>query len=260
MKKRILIGLPLGCLSSVLGSIFGIPLLIIILCVSAASAAASKLGGPYSSTGSGKSSNAATVTPQTQHSTGNTNDAVINAARDLVQFLYACGEDGHYKCYTSGFPKNVLQYLNDACGNPECPYAQSGNFQCVFFVLGAYYMAGQPLPMGPDAVKFWAAYQNVSGWLEVPANAEPRAGDLAVFSGPSGGPYPNPLGHIAIIIAVNEPLNDGTTGSIELAQSNGLHAVEDLSLIKVSQDHPIFQVQAWNGYQLLGYIRNAAHG
>jgi hypothetical protein len=188
----------------------------------------------------------------------NTNTAVVNAARTLVKTLYACGENAHYQCYTASFPLDVLRYLYEACGNPQCPYAQSGNFQCVFFVLGAYFMAGQPLPAGPNAVDFWGVYHNYAGWLEIPANGTPRPGDLAVFSGPPSGPLANPAGHIAIIIEVS--LAD-TGGYIQLAQANGLQAVENLPLLRINPgfDHSIWQVTAWSGYNLLGYIRNAAN-
>src|SRR5437667_9787476 len=135
---RFLMGLGLGCLGQI-GSIIGIPLLVIVLAVSLMP----HIGALSSS---GPSASTLTNVGQTQQFTGNKNDAVVNAARSLVKPLYACGDDGHYKCYTANFPGNVLQYLNDACGNPACPYAQSGNFQCVFFVLGAYYLAGQTLP------------------------------------------------------------------------------------------------------------------
>src|SRR5947199_8691000 len=154
MKKRILIGMPLGCLGHLLGSTLGIPLLLILLCVSLVPHFATSQSSSGPETGSN------TNGEQTQWFTGNKNEAVVNAARTLVKTLYPCG-DGHYKCYTANFPSSVLQYLNSACGDPHCPYAQSGNFQCVFFVLGVYHMAGQPLPAGPNAVDFWTTYRGL---------------------------------------------------------------------------------------------------
>ncbi len=120
-------------------------------------------------------------------------------------------------------------------------------------------MAGQPLPAGPDAVKFWGVYQNYPGWLEIPANGEPRPGDIAVFSGPASGPLANPAGHVAIIIDVALPGDGGTIGSIQLAQANGEHSVENLTLMKTGQNST-WRVIAWPGYDLLGYIRNTANG
>ena len=254
MEKRLLIGIPLGCLWSFLGSSLGVPLLVIVLCISVVGSL-SPFGKAPNGPGEGSNSNAR----QTQQFTGNKNAAVVNAARSLVQPLYACGNNLHYKCYTSDFPGHVLQYLDEACGDPNCPYAQNGNFQCVFFVLGVYYMAGQPLPAGPDAVKFWGAYQNLSGWIEIPANGTPRPGDIAVFSGPQSGPLANPAGHVAIIIDVAFPGDGGTIGSIQLAQANGEHSVENLTLMKTGPNST-WWVIAWPGYDLLGYIRNAANG
>jgi CHAP domain len=253
MEKRILT-LSLGCLWAFLGSSLGVPLLVIVLCISVV-VSASPFGKAPNGPGLGGIPNAG----QTQQFAGKRNDAVVNAAKSLVEPLYACGNNLHYKCYTSDFPRNVLQYLDEACGDPNCPYAQSGNFQCVFFVLGAYYMAGQMLPAGPDAVKFWGAYQDVPGWLEVPANGEPRPGDIAVFSGPASGPLANPAGHVAIILDVAKQSLGGTYGYIQLAQANGEHSVENLTLMKTSQ-HSTWRVIAWPGYELLGYIRNAANG
>lgn len=258
MKKRLLM-LPLGCLGTLLSSFIGIPILVIVLCVSLVHTSSSAFGITLSAFGPGSGGN--TNARQTQHFTRNTNEAVVNAARTLVPFFYACG-DGHYNCYTANFPAPVLHYLDDACGNPHCPYAQSGNFQCVFFVLAVYYMAGQTLPAGPNAVDFWGVYQNALGWQEIPANGTPEPGDLAVFSGPPSGPLANPAGHIGIIIDVAVPASDGTGGFVELAQANGLKAVENLPLIQTNpgQTHAFFRVTAWSGYTLLGYIRSATNG
>ncbi len=253
MIKRLLVGIVLGILGDLLGNL-GIPLLVILLCVGivAQSSPTHSSAGPE-----GNSTPSNTV--QTHSFGGKTNEAVVNAARTLVRTLYPCG-DGHYKCYTTNFPANVLQYLDDACGDPHCPYAQSGNFQCVFFVLGVSYMAGQTLPAGPNAVQFWQTYQNVAGWQEIPANGAPEPGDLVVFSGPLSGPLANPFGHVAIIIDETLPGSDGVgEGSIQVAQANGLQAVENLPLLKTSKTHPLFRVLAWGGYNVLGYIRNAAN-
>jgi hypothetical protein len=248
--RRFLLSIVLGILGKVLGSSCGILLLVIMVTVSLVPHSPASSSGPETS--------ASPNIGQTQQFMGTKNEAVVNAARSLAQYLFACGNDRRYKCYTESFPSNVLQYLYDACANPACPYAQSGNFQCVFFVLGAYYLAGQPLPAGPNAVDFWTTYQNLSGWLAIPANGAPRPGDIAVFSGPRSGPNANPFGHVAIVIDVAEPAEGGTVGYIQLAQANGLQAVENVPLLKVSSS--LWRVQAWPGYRLLGYIRNAAHG
>lgn len=250
LLKRIIIRIVLGMLSWLMGHL-SLPLLVILLClaiIGAVSGTAS--AGPESGPG-GSNANV------TQQFTGNRNDAVVNAAKTLVQTLYACGDDMHYKCYTANFPRNVLQYLYEACGDPQCPYAQNGNFQCVFFVLGAYWLAGQPLPYGPNAVEFWMLYQNAPGWLEIPANGTPRPGDIAVFSGPLSGRYANPFGHVGIVIDAALPDGNGATGYIQLAQANGLAAVENLTLKRNGQN---WRVTAWPGYNLLGYIRNAKNG
>jgi hypothetical protein len=253
MKKRFFIG---GCCLGLLSSLvvpFILILLVIVVAVSLVSPAIA-LPGP------GTSNN---TVGQTQNFTGKKNEAVVNAARALVQTLYPCGgRPQHYKCYTQNFPTNALEYLSAACGDPNCPYAQNGNLQCVFFVLAVYYLAGQALPYGPDAIKFWATYQNLPGWSEIPANGAPEPGDIAIFSGPLSGKFANPFGHVAIIIDVAVPGDNGKNGSIQLAQANGLQAVDNLPLERTNadQDHPIWKVTAWPGYTLLGYIRSVNYG
>lgn len=257
LLTRMLIRSLLGMLSWVLGQLW-LPLLILLLCFSIVAAI---FGGPNTGPTSVNASSGNNTT--TQQYTGKKNTAVVNAARMLVQTLYPCGSSPeHYKCYTSAFPANVVQYLDNACGNPNCPYAQNGDLQCVFFVLGAYWLAGQALPYGPNAVEFWATYHSVSGWVEIPADGVPEPGDMIVFSGPLSGPYANPFGHIAIVIDVAFPGSSGTGGYIQLAQGNGLKSVENLPLTQINpgQAHPLYKVTAWDGYGVMGYIRNAANG
>lgn len=253
MKKRYLIG---GCLLAGLGCL-ALPIMTMLLVILLLLGVISP-GITPTTPGTNQNTNAV----QTFHFTGQQNTAVVDAARMLVQTLYPCGDGGYYKCYTAAFPGTVLQYLDDACGNPHCPEAQNGNFQCVFFVLAVYYLAGQPLPFGPDAVKFWGVYQNAPGWLEIPANGAPEPGDIAVFSGPLSGPFANPFGHVAIVIDVANPANNGTGGYIQEASANSLKAVDNLPLTQTNlgSDHAVFQVTAWPGYTLLGYIRNAVNG
>lgn len=250
-KKRFLVGCLLGWLAG-LALPFLMLVLVVVLAISIVSPNLAQAGSGVNQTNA----------VQTNVWTGKQNDTVVNAARTLVQTLYACGDNGYDKCYTAAFPSNVLQYLYDACQNPQCPYAQSGNFQCVFFVLAVYYMAHQTLPYGPNAVDFWTTYQGLSDWIEIPANGAPEPGDIAVFSGPPSGPLANPFGHVAVIIDVAQPQKNGTGGYIQLAEANSLQAIADLPLAQINQDqnHPIWQVTAWAGYQLLGYIRNAMNG
>ena len=236
----------LGCLTGLALS-FLLPMLVIF--------AVSAIPG-LAQSGPGTNQN---TNVQTDVFTGKKNDAVVNAARTLVVTLYGCGDNGYDKCYTADFPATTLEYLDQACGNPACPYAQNGNFQCVFFVLAVYYQANQTLPFGPNGVDFWSTYQGLPGWIEIPANGAPEPGDIAVFSGP---PDVNPLGHVAIVIDVAVPGSDGTRGYIQLAEANSLQAVTNLPLAQtnVGAAYPVFQVTAWAGYQLLGYIRNAVNG
>src|SRR5436853_5869747 len=100
MKKCIFMG---GCLLGVLSTL-ALPLvlmvLVIVLCISIASPGIALSFGP------GTNQN----TKQTQEWTAQKNDAVVNAARTLVQTLYPCGDNPqHYKCYTLNFPINVLE-------------------------------------------------------------------------------------------------------------------------------------------------------
>ena len=138
---------------------------------------------------------------------------IVNAAIQLEQHLFG----GRSQDYTQSDPamQNVVNYWKDACGTNGtiCPEATSGNLQCVMFVVGAFAMANNKLPIWGNAQDFWPLYQNRAGWQEIAAGTGlPAPGDIVVWR---GGQY----GHVAIAVKVTPPLN-GQPGSLVVAQAN----------------------------------------
>ena len=102
----------------------------------------------------GQGSSAQQIT--SQQWTGQADTAVVSAALSLVSRLYNCGSADHTQCYTS-MPQTDIDLWSSACPlSTACyDYWQSGDFQCVTFVTGAFHNAGQDLPDAPNAVDFW---------------------------------------------------------------------------------------------------------
>ena len=180
--------------------------------------------------------------------TGARNSVVVSAALALTPYLYACGSEQHDQCFTAQFPKEVAQAMLAACGG--CSYAQSGNLQCVMFVVGVFASAGQALPSGPDAKYFWPTYQSLPGWEEIQPNDAPLPGDIAVWSGPTDADN----GHVAVVVDEQLP-KDGLSGYVQIAEANGIGALNTLTL---TEDLTGYTLSFWPHMELLGYIRHTA--
>ena len=187
-----------------------------------------------------------------QQWTGQENTAVVSAALSLVSRLYNCGSANHTQCYTS-MPQTDIDLWSSACPpRTECySYWQSGDFQCVTFVTGAYHNAGQDLPDAPNAVNFWndPNFTSQDGWEHISNMSMPQPGDIGVLSGPT----PNAAGHVFIITDVVPPSN-GKAGTVQFAQGNALVGIATESLVQ--QQNGGVAMDIWAGYQVLGYLRH----
>ena len=188
--------------------------------------------------------------------------------------------------------QDVITFWKQAGGGSISRYAQPNNLQCAMYVATVYAMAGHPLPQVYNAVDFWAGYKNRQGWQETAVGSGlPLPGDLMVWSGgaPEDG-YPNGIGHVVIVVAVQPPGSNTATptpgvptptpggnanGSITVAQANDtwnlttpdakvpsitqsgvhLHQMELLPDLTVKDPNWSGGV---NGLKPLGYIHNSA--
>jgi hypothetical protein len=173
-------------------------------------------------------------------------------------------------------------YWQSYCSNGVgglCSLATSGNLQCVEFVSGVYWLAGDPLPVIANAEDFWPDYAQQKGWQEIPSPSSfpvafvpPQPGDLMVWQ---GGGYDDANGvwqedgHIAIVVGYEAPR--GTqSGFIEVAQANAEGNVplsgasgSTLYRMTVQPDGVIDTWGPWvdangvqhSGYRVLGFIR-----
>jgi hypothetical protein len=172
--------------------------------------------------------------------------------------------------------QRAKDYWQKQCGG-VCPIP----FQCAMFVETVYGAAGHPLPQTHDAIGYWEGYKNMPGWEEIPVSAKrlPAVGDMVVWDGGEvSKAYPNGIGHIAIVVAVQPP---GATqnGSVTVAQANALTTAAGnlttpdplVPTIKMPGVRlyqmpitPNYDVQTWGPlpgeepYHVLGYIRNTA--
>lgn len=176
--------------------------------------------------------------------------------------------------YGSDFPQKVVGYWASVC--PEInhdptkgcyPDWQSGNLQCVMFVTGTYYLAGQTLPASGNAVDFWTLYQNRKGWTELPSGtAVPAPGDIIVWSSQSlvSQPVPhwvNDAGHVAIVTSVSLP-SATHPGNVQFAEANGPGAIASLPLQQDTKSGgDTIDISPWQSsttvYSVLGDIRSA---
>jgi len=157
----------------------------------------------------------------------------------------------------------VYRFWVSSCGSHGviCPEAVSGNLQCVEFVTGAFFLAGEGvLPAIGNGVDFWPLYAHRAGWSEIPATEAPSQlrglplpGDMMVWKG-------GEFGHVAIVIAVVPPL-DGHEGSVTVAQANApgnrwpaSHGSDPGNWYTMPL-HPDLSVGTWAGYTVRGYIR-----
>jgi hypothetical protein len=152
--------------------------------------------------------------------------------------------------YDDTIPLVVLHYWQQICPPASLCYQdwQPGNLQCVLFVLGAFALSGDPLPVSGNAIDFWALYRNRGGFREIPTGTDlPAPGDLMVWwDDPRavGEPY----GHVAIVLERTPPRAE-RPGSVTFAEANGPGAIVTEALL------PDMTVLTWPHYRVLGYIR-----
>jgi hypothetical protein len=175
--------------------------------------------------------------------------AIAQAAIDLAGHLYGIPD----KWFDALVPQETLHYWQTACPSGSNCFEnwQSGNLQCVLFVMGAFALAhargeSDMMPVSGNAVEYASLYAHQPGWQEIlPGQGFPRVGDAVVWSG-------NLYGHIAIVVQVDLPRND-LDGSVIIAQANGPVPLEQMPL----RPDGIIDTSQWkNGYQLLAYIRD----
>ncbi len=159
--------------------------------------------------------------------------------------------------------KPVYRFWVTSCGSHGviCSEAVSGNLQCVEFVTGVFFLAGEGvLPAIGNGVDFWPLYAHRSGWSEIPATDAPPQlrglpvpGDIMVWKG-------GEFGHVAVVINVVPPLN-GHDGSVTVAQANApgnrwpaSHASDPGNWYTMPL-HADLSVSTWAGYTVRGYIR-----
>ncbi|GHO59205.1 CHAP domain-containing protein [Ktedonobacter robiniae] len=147
-------------------------------------------------------------------------DSIVAAAKALSQHI--SGYRANLYDPNDPFMRPVYTYWESICpgvNGDVCWYAHTGSLQCVYFAVGAYFLAGYPVPDIYDAVNFWPNYQNRSGWREVSSTEYPVSqrglpapGDLMIWKG-------GDFGHIAVVLEVVPP-HDGKDGSVTVAQGN----------------------------------------
>jgi hypothetical protein len=136
-------------------------------------------------------------------------------------------------------PGDLAAFSQTICpqGTICFPDWQSGSFQCVSLVVGAFHLSGFGTIPRNDAFGFWSTYAALSGWQEIPNGSQlPQVGDMMVWADGA-------VGHIAIVVQVN-------SGSVLFAQANAPSPIghEDMSASG-------FVSTSWPGYRIVGFIR-----
>jgi len=178
---------------------------------------------------------------------------------------------------SSAMDQQILQSAK-AYWQKQCKGVCPIPFQCAMYVETVYGAAGHPLPQTYDAVGYWQGYQNRKDWEEFKVGTKPPAvGDMVVWDGGQiTKNYPNGIGHIAIVVAVQLPTAT-QNGSVTVAQANSLTTDVGnfttpsslVSAITTPGIHlyqmpimPDYSVKTWGPlpselpYHVLGYIRN----
>ncbi|MBV9229847.1 MAG: CHAP domain-containing protein [Chloroflexi bacterium] len=150
-----------------------------------------------------------------------------------------------------------LDYWKQYCS--KTTFCNSGNFQCVSFVVAVFAALGKPLPASliGDAHQFWDNAANLPGWERIPvplaANAKPQRGDLIGWSG-----GPQGFGHVAIVVDLQEP-TPNADGWITFANANSPGDRFSDPAHPGNTDrmtwHANGQITTWPGYTLQGFIR-----
>src|SRR5512135_512079 len=188
---------------------------------------------------------------------------IVAIAQAMAAALYvnpACGghisyPDCYYTWYkapgsnyppdASTFPQAVIQYGAQVC--PGCSAWQSGTYQCVSFVRGAYSQV-YPMRLTANAFDRWATYAAQPGWREIPSASAtalergiPMPGDVMIFKDAS-------IGHAAIVMSVELPTSS-TIGAITFSNANSVSPYTTMPLLPdLTVDSAI-----WSGYTVWGY-------
>jgi hypothetical protein len=195
---------------------------------------------------------------------------VVTLAQAMASALYvnpACGGRISYPdCYFTWykapgstyppgiptFPQAVIQYGQQVC--PGCSAWQSGTYQCVSFVRGAYSQV-YPMRLTANAFDLWATYASLPGWREIPSASAPAGqrsipmpGDVMIFKDAS-------IGHAGIVMSVELPTAT-TIGAITFSNANSASPYTTMPLL------PDLSVNtaSWLGYTVWGYIRPSPGG
>jgi hypothetical protein len=190
---------------------------------------------------------------------------VVSLAQAMANALYvnpACGgrisyPDCYYTWYKAPgstyppgaptFPQTVIQYGEQVCAG--CSAWQSGTYQCVSFVRGAYSQV-YPMRLTANAFDLWAVYATQPGWREIPSASAtplergiPMPGDVMIFKDAS-------IGHAAIVMSV-ELSTSSAMGAITFSNANSVSPYTTMPLL------PDLTVDtaSWPGYSVWGYIR-----
>jgi CHAP domain len=145
------------------------------------------------------------------------------------------------------FPQAVIQYGQQVC--PGCSAWQSGTYQCVSFVRGAYSQV-YPMRLTANAFDLWTVYATQPGWREIPSASAPARqrgipmpGDVMIFKDAS-------IGHAAIVMSVEIPTMT-TLGAITFSNANSVSPYTTMPLLPdLTIDTAI-----WPGYTVWGFIR-----
>jgi hypothetical protein len=184
---------------------------------------------------------------------GGSNAPVVKMAKEIADHLVCTnGKDGNctHNTFASGFPQSVITYGNQVGGGSVW---QSGNFQCVSLVRGAYSQV-YPMKLSANATDLWDTYKGQAGWVRIAGSSSyvgggaslgwPAPGDVLIMGGGSQG-----YGHAAIIIEV-----DKKAGKVRFANGNANVRYDDMSI------SPSGVAKApWNNFYVKGYLRPDFH-
>jgi hypothetical protein len=202
----------------------------IMLCITATTMV---IGGAFASAADGDASASG------GSSGGGANTPVVALAKEIADHLEnSCGVDYtgtstcSFRAFGPGFPDVVKAYGQAQGGSTW----ESGNFQCVSLVRGAYSQAYPMTYTTEKAADFLNLYKGKPGWITLSASEQPSPGDVLVMSGGSIG-----YGHVAIVTDV-----DKSSGKVTFVSANASVKYADFY---VKNGSP------WGNFQIAGYIR-----
>jgi hypothetical protein len=175
----------------------------------------------------------ATGTPVVTGGSGKGKQIALNAE------LIASHLSGNPDVFYDQLPGDLTAFSQTICppGSGCNVDWQSGSFQCVSLVVGAFHLSGFGTIPRNDAFGFWSTYAGLPGWQEIPNGSQlPHVGDMMVWADGAAG-------HIAIVVQVN-------VGAVLFAQANAPSPIGH-EFMSASG----FVSTSWPGYQIVGFIR-----